>query len=151
MVACGIESGSQKMQDLMNTRKNVQKMAEGVIAAKKVGIEVRAGLIVGYPGETWDTVKESVANLKKMPLDSYNLFNFVPLPGTDPYHNPKRYGITWISDDWKDFFILCGENEASYAFEHETLDKTTLSEMRKYMINELSQKFMPALNDNEYK
>ena len=151
MVACGIESGSQKMQDLMNTRKDVQKMTDGVIAAKKCGIEVRAGLIVGYPGETWDTVKESVECLKKMPLDSYNLFNFVPLPGTEPFHNPRKYGITWISSNWKDFYILCGENEASYAFEHETLDRQTLGEMRSYMIEELNKVFMPALHDDEYK
>jgi radical SAM superfamily enzyme YgiQ (UPF0313 family) len=151
MVACGIESGSQKMQDLMNTRKDVRKMTDGVIAAKSCGIEVRAGLIVGYPGETWETVRESVENLKKMPLDSYNLFNFVPLPGTDPYHNPAKYGITWISDDWKDYFILCGDNEASYAFEHETLDRRTLAQMRDYMIGELDKTFLPARHDAEYK
>lgn len=151
MVACGIESGSQKMQDLMNTRKNVQKMTDGVIAAKHHGIEVRAGLIVGYPGESWETVRESVENLKKMPLDSYNLFNFVPLPGTEPFHAPAKYGITWISKNWKDFYILCGDNEASYAFEHETLDRKTLAEMRRYMIEELNGMFMPAIHDEEYK
>jgi anaerobic magnesium-protoporphyrin IX monomethyl ester cyclase len=151
MVACGIESGSQKMQDMMNTRKSVEKMTEGVIAAKRCGIEVRAGLIVGYPGETWETVKESVANLVKMPLDSYNLFNFVPLPGTEPYHFPAKYGITWISDNWKDFFILFGENEASYSFEHETLTRQTLADMRGYMIEELNKVFIPALNCVEYK
>jgi radical SAM superfamily enzyme YgiQ (UPF0313 family) len=93
MVACGVESGSQKMQELMNTRKNVQKMAEGIEIAWRYGIEVRVGLIVGYPGETWETVKESVREILKMPFTSYNLFNFVPLPGTDPYHHPERYGI----------------------------------------------------------
>jgi anaerobic magnesium-protoporphyrin IX monomethyl ester cyclase len=151
MVACGIESGSQKMQDMMNTRKSVEKMTEGVIAAKRCGIEVRAGLIVGYPGETWETVRESVANLVKMPFDSYNLFNFVPLPGTEPYHFPDKYGITWISDNWKDFFILYGENEASYSFEHETLTRQTLADMRGYMIEELNKVFIPALNCAEYK
>jgi tRNA A37 methylthiotransferase MiaB len=108
-------------------------------------------LIVGYPGETWETVKESVANLKKMPLDSYNLFNFVPLPGTEPFHNPAKYGITWISKNWKDFYILCGDNEASYAFEHEMLDRKTLAQMRTYMIEELDKVFMPAQHDDEYK
>jgi len=151
MVACGIESGSQKMQDLMNTSKNVQKMTDGVIAAKRHGIEVRAGLIVGYPGETWDTVKESVENLKKMPFDSYNLFNFVPLPGTEPYHKPKKYGITWISDNWKDFYILYGENEGSYSFEHESLNRKMLADMRQYMIEELDHTFKPAIRDMDYK
>lgn len=151
MVACGVESGSQKMQDLMNTRKNVRKMAEGIEIARHYGIEVRVGLIVGYPGETWDTVKESVRELLEMPFSSYNLFNFVPLPGTDPYHHPERYGIKWVSKDWKDFYILCGENQASYAFEHETLDRNTLADMRSYMIEHLNNRFMPALNDVDFK
>ncbi len=139
------------MQDLMNTRKNVAKMTEGVRAARRYGIEVRAGLIVGFPGETWNTVIESVEALKQMPLNSYNLFNFVPLPGTDCYHNPQKYGIKWISKDWKDFYILCRDNEASYAFEHENLDRSTLREMREYMIQELSKSALPAQNDAEYK
>ncbi|MDY7091387.1 MAG: B12-binding domain-containing radical SAM protein [Acidobacteriota bacterium] len=151
MVACGVESGSQTMQDLMNTRKDVQKMAEGIRIARRYGIEVRVGLIVGYPGETWETVRESVRELIKMPFSSYNLFNFVPLPGTDPYHNPERYGITWLSDDWKDYYILYGENQASYAFEHETLDRRTLAQMRAYMIESLNGRFMPALNDVDFK
>ena len=151
MVACGIESGSQKMQDLMNTRKNVEKMAQGVRAAKEHGLEVRAGLIVGYPGETWQTVRESVAQLKAMPFDSYNLFNFVPLPGTEPFQRPDKYGITWLSDNWKDYFILYGENKASYAFEHKNLDRQTLADMRTYMIDELDTVFMPAICDKDYK
>jgi hypothetical protein len=34
-----------------------------------------------------------------------------------------------VSKDWKDFYILCGENRASYAFEHETLDRATLADI----------------------
>lgn len=151
MVACGVESGSQTMQNLMNTRKNVQKMAEGIRIARKYGIQVRVGLIVGYPGETWGTVKESVRELLEMPFNSYNLFNFVPLPGTEPYHDPKRFGITWLSKSWKDYYILYGENQASYAFEHETLDRKTLAEMRAYMIEKLNGRYMPALNDVDFK
>ncbi|MCB1058076.1 MAG: B12-binding domain-containing radical SAM protein [Acidobacteria bacterium] len=151
MVACGVESGSQKMQELMDTRKDVQKMAEGIRIARRYGMEVRVGLIVGYPGETWETVEESVNELVRMPFTSYNLFNFVPLPGTDPYHHPERFGITWLSKDWKDYYILYGENQASYAFEHETLDRATLAEMRAYMIDRLNRRFMPALNDVDFK
>ena len=151
MVACGIEFGSQRMHDLMNTRKSVQKMRDGVIAASRLGLHVRAGLIVGYPGETWDTVRESVAELKKMPISSYNLFNFVPLPGTRPYHSPEDYGITWISDNWKDFYILCGANEASYAFEHVNMDRRTLRNFRLFMVEELNKGTTPACEDKDYK
>lgn len=150
-VACGVESGSQIMHTLMNTGKDVRKMAAGIRAAKRHGISVRAGLIVGFPGETWDTVRESVDNLLKMPFDSYNLFNFVPLPGTRPYHRPWEYGITWLSPNWKDYYMLYGENQASYAFEHKALNRRTLAEMRSFMIEALNQRFKPAINDDNYK
>ena len=32
--------------------------------------------------------------------------NFAPLPGCNVYNDPKRYGITWISDKWPDFFLV---------------------------------------------
>ncbi len=151
MVGCGVESGSQKMHEIMGTGKSVEKMTKGITLAKEQGIEIRAGIIVGFPGETWKTVKESVKNLKKMPIDSYNLFNFIPLPGTDPFIHPEMYGITEISDDWKDFFMLYGENEATYPFSHENMDRETLAEMRAYMIEELDEVFKPSLMDSEFK
>ena len=151
MAASGVETGSQVMHDRMNTRKNVEQMAEGIRAARDNGIDVRVGLIVGYPGETWDTVRESVENLKKMDFNSYNLFNFVPLPGTDPYRNPKKYGIKWLSDDWKNYYVMHGDNEGSYAFEHETLTRRDLRDMREFMIEELNKTFLPAQDDLEYK
>ncbi|MBN2423138.1 radical SAM protein [Candidatus Woesearchaeota archaeon] len=151
MIGCGIESGSQKMHELMNTKKYVEKMKEGVRLASKAGIKIRAGLIVGFPGETWETVRESVDELKEMDIDSYNLFNFIPLPGTDPFIHPEKYGITWLSENWKDYYMLQGENEAAYAFEHVDLDKETLAEMRQYMISELDKVFLPSLKDVEFK
>jgi len=151
MVGCGVESGSQAMLDKMNTGKSVAKMTEGIRLAHEAGIRIRAGLIVGFPGETWETVRESVENLTRMKIDSYNLFNFIPLPGTDPFNHPEKYGITWISRNWKDFYVLHGNNEGAYAFEHETLGRKALAKMRAYMIEELSKGFMPSQDDTRFK
>jgi radical SAM superfamily enzyme YgiQ (UPF0313 family) len=151
MVACGVESGSQTMHNLMHTDKSVAKMTLGIRTAKHFGLHVRVGLIVGFPGETWDTVKESICGLLKMPFDTYNLFNFIPFPGTDPFHNPSRYGISWLSNNWKDYYVLYGNNSASYAFEHKNLNRQELAKMRAYMIAELNRVSRPAYIDNDFK
>ncbi len=151
MVACGVESGSQEMHEKMGTKKSVKKMIEGITLARKRGINIRVGILMGFPGETWDTVKESLNNLRKMPFNSYNLYNFVPFPGTEPFNNPGAFGITWISSNWKDFFLLHGHNETNYAFEHRDLDRKTLAEMRAFMISELDKIALPSLKDKEFK
>lgn len=151
MLACGVETGSQDIHNKMGTRKRIDKIRQGLEAAERVGISVRIGVIVGYPGETWETVRESARVLKSMPFDSYNLFNFVPLPGTDPFHHPERYGITWLSKDWKDYYVLHGDNKGSYAFEHETLDRNTLKEMRNFMTGELNSVARPSLQDTLFR
>jgi anaerobic magnesium-protoporphyrin IX monomethyl ester cyclase len=149
MVACGVESGSARMHSLMGTRKDVRAMIQGLRSARRAGLAIRIGLIVGYPGETWETVCESIENLRRMAFDSYNLYNFVPFPGTDPYRRPERYGITWLSANWKDYFVLAGVNEASCAFEHRDLSRDTLARMRHFMIERLDQISRPALEDVE--
>ncbi len=104
-----------------------------------------------FSWETWETIRESTDNVGGMCFDSYNLYNFVPLPGTDPYRHPERYGITWLSSRWKDYFVLKGENQAGCALEQTELDRVTLGQMRQYVIAALDRVSRPALSDDEFR
>ena len=139
----GVESGSQYMHDLMSTGKNVERMAKGIINAKNAGMEVFVGIIIGFPGETWATIQESAENLAKMPLDSYNLFNFIPYPNTDAYKHPEKYGITHLSENWEEYFGIWGENQGGFAFEHKDFNHNDLRNWRSYMTEKLSRTTMP--------
>ena len=149
-VNTGVEHGAQSMHDLMNTRKNVETMITGVTAAKANGIYTRISLIVGYPGETWDTVRESIRNLKRMPFDSYAIYNFIPLPGTPLYDSPEEYGITWLSPDYKDYYLIHGEGKTAFAFESDGVTRQLLKEWRDYMISELDEHCDSSIS-KEYK
>lgn len=65
-IASGIESGSPKIL------KNIMKPATReinkrfVITAKRAGLRVKAFMIVGLPGETWDTIRESDTFLEEL-------------------------------------------------------------------------------------
>jgi anaerobic magnesium-protoporphyrin IX monomethyl ester cyclase len=89
----GIESGNDGVLELMNKQITTEKATAGVQIAKSEGLEVGAFFILGYPGETDETILDTVNFASSLPLD-YCSFTFpYPIPGTQLYEEVK-YNIT---------------------------------------------------------
>ncbi|MEU1762948.1 radical SAM protein [Micromonospora sp. NPDC005652] len=144
-VLVGVETGSVAMLRAMRKPQNQSVISEGIHNAVAAGLTIRASLLVGFPGETWETVRESVAFLNELPFQEYSLYNFTPFPGTDPYENPQRYGIEWISEDYADFYLLKGYNQANYSYRTKDFGPEQLAEWREYMITELDRWHAPSV------
>ena len=78
----GIESGNDEILRLMNKRITTRQAGQAVRAAHAAGLEVGAFFIVYYPGETDDTVLETLRFAGSLPLDYLGLTMPYPLPGT---------------------------------------------------------------------
>ncbi len=104
VVAWGIESGSQRMLNLMNKQTTVKKNEEVIQWARDAGLTTRAFFILGFPGETRETVEETKEFIERVNLDQYFVSNFVPYPGTDVWNNPKKYGIIKIDKNFEKYF-----------------------------------------------
>jgi len=141
-VFIGVESGSDFMLKQMNkpqTKEIVRTAINNVKSTKQ--IRIRASLMVGFPGETWETLDESINFLLDLDFDEFTLYTFTPFPGTDPFTNPSKYGITKIDDRYDRFFLLKGNAESSYSFETKTLNPQILKEMRGVILQRLNEKF----------
>ena len=57
----GIESGSQRVLDLMNKGTTVKQSLDAVRSAHDLGIKVLGSFILGYPGETLKEMDETIA------------------------------------------------------------------------------------------
>ena len=70
-----------------------------------VGVTPQASFILGLPGETLQTLQQTVAfagQLKDMGvLHGYHLL--APFPGTDVRENCQAYDIQIMSNDWNDY------------------------------------------------
>jgi len=104
MIAYGIETGSAEI--LKNVKKGLQATIEqaekAVRITKKAGINVWGYFIMGLPGETEKTIKESIRFAKKLPLDIVNFSVGAPYPGTEFYRQAKDN--CWLeSEQWEDF------------------------------------------------
>ena len=81
----GIESGVDEVLRLMNKRTTAGQARAAVLAAHEEGLEVGAFFILCYPGETDDTVLQSLRFARALPLDYIGLTVPYPLPGTGLY------------------------------------------------------------------
>jgi anaerobic magnesium-protoporphyrin IX monomethyl ester cyclase len=78
----GIESGNDAILRLMKKQITTAQARSAVEAAHRVGLEVGAFFILCYPGETDDTVLETLRFAGSLPLDYAGLTMPYPLPGT---------------------------------------------------------------------
>jgi radical SAM superfamily enzyme YgiQ (UPF0313 family) len=96
-VVVGYESGNEQI--LKNIKKGVSKAQaiEFTKNCKKLGITIHGAFIMGLPGETLETIKETIAYAISLNLSSIQVSLASPYPGTEFYDLCKKEG--WISSD----------------------------------------------------
>ncbi len=96
-VVVGYESGNEQI--LKNIKKGVTKeqAIQFTRDCKKLGISIHGAFIMGLPGETRETIQETIAYAKMLDLESIQVSLASPYPGTEFYEQCKREG--WISSD----------------------------------------------------
>jgi radical SAM superfamily enzyme YgiQ (UPF0313 family) len=83
MVAVGIESGDENIRNnLLNRRHSQKTVISAFQTAKKYGISTHAFTMIGFPGETKDSILETYELLKKAQPDTVQTTIFYPLKGT---------------------------------------------------------------------
>jgi len=98
-VGFGLESGSQKILDGINKGVNVKEAYNAVKWAKEAGIETVGFFMFGLPGETEDTMKETIKFATDLNPDYAKVTLATPFPGTGFYAQMKGEGRL-KSSDW---------------------------------------------------
>lgn len=87
----GLESGDDEVVRKLVRKLHTTKQAKsGVELARQAGIEVGSFFLLGYPGETRETVKKTLRFAADLPLDYASFTVPVPLPGTALYDRVGR-------------------------------------------------------------
>ncbi len=87
-VAYGIESGSQKILDEMNKMVKIEQAKTAVSLTRKAGMFANCTFIVGMPGETEETIQETVDFCKELGIPA-TLFYMNAYPGTSVFEEVK--------------------------------------------------------------
>jgi p-methyltransferase len=103
----GIESGDSKILKEMNKRATPEMYLEAIDLLNSHGISTQLYIIIGYPGETEETIENTVALLKQFAHEGPAInqllvfpFGFIPL---SPVYEPavaRKYGLSGYMQDW---------------------------------------------------
>lgn len=108
-IGFGIESGSQKILDLLNKKTTVEVQAKALQATAEGGIEAYGSFIIGSPGETLETLEETRRFALENPMGFIGTCFFTPLPGSHYWENRawSAYG-TLIDDNLEHYNTFSG-------------------------------------------
>ncbi|WP_420264341.1 B12-binding domain-containing radical SAM protein [Candidatus Magnetominusculus dajiuhuensis] len=85
-IAYGIESGSQHILDRIKKNITVEQIESAMAITVESGIEPIGLFMLGLPGDTPQTMRETVNLSKKLPLGYAQFAITVPYPGTELYN-----------------------------------------------------------------
>ncbi len=98
-VSFGVESGNREM--LKRIRKGItpEQVRHAVALCREAGIIAHTSFIVGLPGETQETLRETqefAAGLGSL----YGYHFLAPFPGTTVREEVQKYDLEILTDDW---------------------------------------------------
>ena len=100
MIGFGLESGSQRVLDLMGKGATIDQSRQAVQWARQAGLQVTGHMMLGYPGETRSELLQTAAFARALALDYVQFYTAVPFPGSALYEQARRCG--WlVTDDWR--------------------------------------------------
>ncbi|MGX5687482.1 B12-binding domain-containing radical SAM protein [Arcticibacter tournemirensis] len=102
LVVVGYESGSQKVLDGMQKGITLKQSKNFNDAAKKAHMRVHGCFMVGNPGETKETMMQTLNFAKSLRMDTVQFFPLMLYPGTEAYKWAKDNNsiIAESYDEW---------------------------------------------------
>ncbi len=134
LIGYGIESGSQKMLDLIKKKVSVEQTRESVRLTQKYLGWADCSFMIGYPGETEETIKETVDFCKELDLTPEVIFFLTPYPGTELYQMALQQGK--IKDE-EEYILGLGEQGERISVNFTDYSDEELYNIQEDMISEL--------------
>ena len=94
----GFESGSQKILDNMKKKAKLDEMESFMTNARRAGILIHGCFMAGLPGETKETLQETLELAKRLNPDTVQFYPVMVYPGTEAYAWYKERGLISTSD-----------------------------------------------------
>jgi anaerobic magnesium-protoporphyrin IX monomethyl ester cyclase len=98
-VSFGVETGNPEMLKLIRKGITLDQVRHAVSLCRDAGIIAHTSFIVGLPGETAETLRETgefAASLGSL----YGYHFLAPFPGTTVREEVKKYDLEILTDDW---------------------------------------------------
>ncbi len=94
----GVESGSQPVLDAMRKGISPAQTIKAFKWAKEAGLLTVANVVLGFPGETKETIWETIKFVERLRPNDVGYYIATPYPGTPLYETVKAKGQLKVTD-----------------------------------------------------
>ncbi|MCW9034201.1 MAG: radical SAM protein [Rhodospirillales bacterium] len=120
-VYLGIESSNDVILENMNKKAKRADFIRGLELLNKYDILSLAAFVIGFPGETEETLQDNVDFIENYGIDYYSLKEFFYIPNTKVDQDRDKYNLTGMGAKWQ----------------HETMDSDTASRLKLEMFKKI--------------
>ncbi|PLX98706.1 MAG: hypothetical protein C0623_11940 [Desulfuromonas sp.] len=103
-ISYGIESGRDEILRIINKNINLSQIRSAVELTRKEGLNAKGFFIVGNPGETRQTLQQTLSLMLALPLNDISVAMLTPFPGTEIEARVEEFGK--FSGDWEKMNLL---------------------------------------------
>jgi radical SAM superfamily enzyme YgiQ (UPF0313 family) len=130
-VAIGIESGDPTVLKNINKRTTVEHNKKALLLCQKVGVPVRCSLMFGNPGETRETLQNTINLMEETQPDEWNISVLMPTPGSTYWNFPSEHGLSFDREEIveNDYQELNRSGGSAVGYINITIDSMPESEM----------------------
>jgi radical SAM superfamily enzyme YgiQ (UPF0313 family) len=127
-VSFGVESGCQSILDAVHKKVNISQAEKAIKWAKEEGLFVAVSTIIGYPGETKESMQQTADLMRRIEPDDAWICIATPYPGTELRALVEKNG--WkMTNEWTKY------NTMNAIFDNPTVDSEEYAKMRKQFYN----------------
>src|SRR3989344_2569109 len=101
----GLESGDQRMLNIMKKGITLEQSRNAAKWTKEPGIRLRAFIILGMPGETNESIRNTIDFVKELGVDVVAFYALMIYPGNELYDMVKKEGRL-LHEDYSQFSSL---------------------------------------------
>jgi len=104
-VGFGVESANAEILETIKKRITIPKVVSAMEMCADAGIQPHVSFILGLPGETPETMKETLEFGKRIEAlgANYGFHLLAPFPGTAVREENEKYDLKILSNDWSDY------------------------------------------------
>ena len=121
-IAYGIESGSQEILNTLDKDISLEQVEEAVRLSREVDLQTIGYFMIGSPGESPETIRQTIHFAKKLKLDFAQFSVTTPFPGTKLY-NLYLDGRKDDNIPWESFVYAGSGGDIAPVFESSLLNR----------------------------
>jgi hopanoid biosynthesis associated radical SAM protein HpnJ len=124
LVVVGYESGSQQILNNVKKGLRVERARRFARDCHELGITVHGTFILGLPGETRETIEETIRYAKDVNPHTIQVSVAAPYPGTEMYKQAKDNA--WLPEDTDESALVSGQGTQLAAMSYPHLGHTEI-------------------------